>query len=130
MARQSIPVRGHPIRDAWTRLWGGETSEALSNPPRHHQRENEDDLQVEVQLPGFRTRDIEVSSEGGRLAIAARHERAGRRRALRREAFLALRFDDRFDPELGRADFRDGHLRVVLPLRESARPRRIPVRAG
>jgi HSP20 family protein len=103
-------------------------------------------LEVYAFAPGIDPKSIEVSVEKGLLAIAGeRPPQAGTaaasgRAAEERNVYANERFSGRFrrvvalpedaDPARVEATYRNGVLKVVVPKRESSKPRQIQVSAG
>lgn len=95
-----------------------------------------DDVIVEAEVPGFRLEDLHVAYQHGTLTV--RGERADEApedaRTLRNERALR-RFERRLRLPLDIEDERidatltNGVLRIIMPVAESAKPRRIEVKA-
>ena len=127
--RAVIPVRGHRFRDWIARLGKRPSFEGLENPPRSKRVRADDHLRIEISLPGFRARDVDVVCEEGCIAITARRILVeGTNRSESRVAQLVMSLDDHLDTANGAAKIRNGSLVVRLPLKESAKVRRIPIR--
>ncbi|MGI9603153.1 MAG: Hsp20/alpha crystallin family protein [Acidimicrobiales bacterium] len=97
----------------------------------------DDEVEVHVDLPGVARDDIDVSVDDRRLTIRAeRHNPSGdddtaliserRFGSLHRQLHLA----DELDADALRADYVDGVLRITIPVRASAAPRRVEIGAG
>lgn len=99
--------------------------------------EQEGEFVVEVDLPGFRQEDLEISVMGAELTLK------GRRQAAPAEGVTYLR-QERTDNEFGRtlrmpaeidaekvsASLENGVLRVTLPKAASARPVRVEIKSA
>ncbi|MGH7476286.1 MAG: Hsp20/alpha crystallin family protein [Longimicrobiales bacterium] len=117
-------------------IWGGRPGDGgtLLAPPVNV-REDDDNLYVEVEVPGVTPDDIEISLENGMLRISGekkqtRTDESGdyhifERRYGRFERSFSLA--RRFDPDRITARYDDGVLRITLPKTEEARPRRIRI---
>ena len=128
--KQVIPVRGNRFRDWLARLGKRLSFEGLKHPPRSTQFRTDEQLRIEVALPGFRARDTRVECSASHVEIRAeRTELRKAGRSERRSAQLLLSLDDDVDAAEGSAEFRKGSLSVRFPLRESAKVRRIPIRS-
>ena len=101
--------------------------------------EKDDRYEVEVELPGVKKEDVNISLQEGVLTINAGNrrekteERDGRviSRELRRGEFVrSLRFGSAIEESGIDAGFSDGILHIRLPKAQEAQPRRIEVRAG
>lgn len=97
----------------------------------------EDAVRLEVELPGVQSEDVEVDFDDGILTISGERRRGDtqeqQKPTLTERAFG--RFERRFqipetvDPSGIDATLKSGVLHVHLPKRESAKPRRIEVKA-
>jgi HSP20 family protein len=102
--------------------------------------ETEDEIRFDIEAPGFRTEDLEITLENNVLTIAG--EKKLEQSEGRKDTDYRLferrygRFQRSFTvPPTVRgddcqADYRDGVLTVRLPKSEEARPRRIQVSSG
>lgn len=127
--RSVIPVRGHRFRDWIGRLGKRLSFEGLEDPPRTRHERADEGLSLEVVLPGFRARDVEVSCDTSTIAIAARRVSVDKREHTEvRAARIVLPLDDSLDPSTGSAEMRKGTLFVHLPVKDSAKVRNIPIR--
>src|SRR5690606_2008662 len=118
--------------------WPRTFSENLVWSPAINVREDGEQVTVEAELPGVRPDDVDISVENGMLTIS------GEKRAEqeKKEANWHVverrygRFERSFtlarsvDVENIHATFDDGVLRITLPKREEAKPRRIRVDVG
>lgn len=94
--------------------------------------EDEDHVHVEAELPGVAREDIEVTLHNGRLFIKGERKPAEGRRYLhnsrmygRFERFLTL--PETAGSDNVQASMADGILRLTLPKRFEAKPRRIEI---
>ena len=95
-----------------------------------------DQLIAEAEIPGFREDDVEVMAVENSLTIRGRRTDAGPQGAtpMRVERSLSeferwLRLPVEVDADAVEATLEHGVLRVTLPIAESARPRRVRVKA-
>ncbi|NLG63329.1 MAG: Hsp20/alpha crystallin family protein [Candidatus Cloacimonetes bacterium] len=110
-------------------------SENLVWSPAINVRENDEQVTVEAELPGVRPDDVDISVENGMLSISG-EKRAEQEKKDENWHVMERRygrFERTFtlprgvDVEAIRATFDDGVLRIEMPKREEARPRRIRV---
>ena len=135
-------MRWDPLRGAFS-LWNGRSrlpSVEGSSPVglmdlALDMYETEDSVVVELSVPGMSPEDIQVRVTGNRLTVEG--ELKGENKTENRNYVLQERRYGRFertftlprgvDVEAIRATFDDGVLRIEMPKREEARPRRIRV---
>lgn len=98
--------------------------------------EDEQNLYAEAELPGLAMEDIDVVTTADELRIKGEHKAdeskdvTVHRRERRVGAFSrVLRFPIEIDPEKVQATLKDGVLTVTLPKAETARVRKIEVKA-
>jgi HSP20 family protein len=94
-------------------------------------------LEIYAFAPGIDPKSIEVSVEKGVLAIGGERPAAPAQAGEKREAYANERFSGRFrrvvalpedaDPGRVEATYRNGMLKIVVPKRESSKPRQIQV---
>lgn len=106
-----------------TPLWEGERVWGLE------QTENEKEVVIRAELPGFEPAEIEVSLRGNVLMIAAEHkptekEGEGRFTTVRR----SLTLPEGLDFEKVEARYHNGVLEVHLPRKPEVQPKRIQVK--
>ncbi|HZT83083.1 MAG TPA: Hsp20/alpha crystallin family protein [Gemmataceae bacterium] len=95
--------------------------------------EDEQNVYVEVDVPGLTDQDIDVSVHDGDLII--RCERKGERKARGYDTRTYGRFEQRVtlpaavDADKGEAKLAHGVLSVVFPKTEEARPRKIAIKS-
>lgn len=100
--------------------------------------EDKENFTVQVELPGMKKEDIEVSLHDGGLSISG--ERQSETKHKNAEAYRAERFFGRFQRTVTlparvasdkvKAQYKDGILTVTLPKTEEARPKQIDVSVG
>jgi len=98
-------------------------------------REDKDNVVAEVELPGLKKEDIEVTVHDGVLSVAG--ERKQEKERSEEGAYRAERFYGRFHrtislpkpvkAEAVKAAYKDGILTITLPKTEEAKPRQIEV---
>ena len=118
--------------------FGGLPGEADGALPSVNVFQDDDGVTVTADLPGVRPEDLTVETEGDALRVSARraapdgvrdeqyHRRERNRGGFARE----LRLPAGLDTDKIEAGLADGVLTVRLPRAESARPRKIAVKAG
>ena len=102
--------------------------------------ETDDEIRFELEMPGFRQEDLDITLENNVLTIAG--EKKAQREEGRKDSDYRL-FERRYGryqrsftvPPTVRgdqceADYADGVLSVRLPKAEEAKPRRIQIRTG
>lgn len=128
------------LDDLWRSSWqqpehvATDTARPLLRPAMDV-AENEDQITVQVDLPGLRADDVTVEVEGDLLTISGERgeQRAGEQeqithRERRYGAFKrSLRLGDQIDAENVAATFENGVLTLVLPKKPEAQPKRITV---
>jgi HSP20 family protein len=129
------------LQDEMERLFGdGRSRSALGLRafPAVNMWEDTDNLYVETELPGMELEDIEVfASDESHLTLQGeRKQPAGEGATPHRQERGFGRFSRiielpmTVDASKTSADYKAGVLRVTLPKREEAKPRRISVNAG
>ncbi|WP_040787442.1 Hsp20/alpha crystallin family protein [Nocardia pneumoniae] len=95
-----------------------------------------DQFVVEIDAPGIDRDSLGLEVEGGVVTVQARRPDLGVNREMvaterpRGEFSRELFLGDNVDTEHVRADYRDGVLRLAIPLAEKAKPRRIEIARG
>lgn len=115
-------------------FFSGLPEPALSTAPVNLYRDG-DHYVVEVDLPGFDPSSIDVSAEAGMLTIradrdASREDRGAQWLIRERSAARVVRqlaLGSEVDLDAIAADYRDGVLKVTLPVRADALPRKVAV---
>lgn len=115
-------------------FFSGFPEPALSSAPVNLYRED-DRYVVEADLPGFDPSSIDVSAEAGLLTVRAHRDTSredrGERWLVRERGSASvvrqLALGDEVDLDAIAADYRDGVLRVTLPVRSDALPRKVAV---
>jgi HSP20 family protein len=102
--------------------------------------ETDDEIRFEVEMPGFRQEDLDITLENNVLTIAGEKRMQGEEGRKESEYRLFERRYGRYQrsftvPPTVRGDqcdahYEDGVLSVRLPKAEEARPRRIEIRSG
>jgi HSP20 family protein len=139
------PISRHPLhqlRDEVDRLWSGvlaPTAEGLFAPLLHNQPaaniwEQGEALLVEMELPGVKSDQLDISVVGGELTVKVnRPEQTPegityhRRERPVGSFSRVLRLPIEVNADRVEAELHDGILLVTLPKAESARPRKINV---
>jgi HSP20 family protein len=124
------------------RLFEGPLSEVARNSrllsgwaPALDLREDKDNFIVEMELPGMKKEDIDVSVHDGSLSISG--ERKSEEKYQEAEVYRAERFVGRFQRTVAlpapvaadrvSAQYKDGVLTITLPKTEEAKPKQIEV---
>lgn len=91
---------------------------------------------VEVELPGVKSKDIDIEVVGNELLITGEAKQSERKGLLRRkqrrvgEFELRVALPHKVDADRIEANLADGVLTVLVPKRETAKARRIKVTEG
>jgi HSP20 family protein len=98
--------------------------------------QNNDNIVAQVELPGMRKEDIEISLHDGTLSIAGERkmESPDGEKVERSERYVgkfrrSITLPVRVDASKVNATYRDGILTVTLPKAEEAKPRQIQINA-
>ncbi|MBF6298950.1 Hsp20 family protein [Nocardia amamiensis] len=95
-----------------------------------------DQFVVEIDAPGIDRDSLGLEVEGGAVTVRARRPELDVNREViaterpRGEFSRQLFLGDNVDTEHVRADYRDGVLRLAIPLAEKAKPRKIEIDRG
>ena len=94
--------------------------------------QNNDNVVAQVELPGMRKEEIEISLHDGTLTISGERKLEAPGKAERSERFVgkfrrSVTLPVRVDAGKVSASYRDGILTVTLPKAEEAKPRQIRV---
>jgi len=100
--------------------------------------EDDKNVYVEVELPGVKSEDLDVTLEGGILTIRGEkreeHEDDKRQYHLRERRYSkfvrSFRLPATVDESKVSAELKDGVLHVTIEKRPEAQPRKIPVRGS
>ena len=100
--------------------------------------EDADRISVTAELPGFKEEDVRIELQGDVLTISGERKRESEKndRDYRRversygEFRRSFTLPSSVDREKVKASFSDGLLRLELPKKPEAKPRRIPITAG
>ncbi len=138
--RNVTPIQ--QLRQEMDRLWSGLLANVPDGPwsglvrgqPAVNVWEKDDSLMVEMELPGLKNDELEVSVVGDELSIKVRRaepQQEGltyhRRERPVGEFARILRLPVEVEAEHVDAELRDGVLSIKLPKAERARPRKISV---
>jgi HSP20 family protein len=97
--------------------------------------ENQNEILLQVEMPGVTREDIRVDLDNGRLALTGTRRAAGNRNPLYTE-FGAVEYHRTFsvpqtiDGNKVQAELKDGILHLHLPKSEAFKPRTIEIRAA
>ncbi|MBN1395910.1 MAG: Hsp20/alpha crystallin family protein [Pirellulales bacterium] len=115
-------------------LADGLAPQFFRNQPAVNLWQREDALVVEMEVPGVKSDQVDVSVAGGELSIRINRPETAEEGVTyhRRERSVGsfgrmLRLPVEVDPDRVEAEIRDGVLTVTLPKAESAKPRKITV---
>ena len=132
----------HQLRNEMDRLltgFFGSTSDGVlpgvfRNQPPINVWEEQDALKVEMELPGVKSDQLDISVAGGELSVKVSHPDVAQEGVTyhRRERPVGgfsriVRLPVEVDADHVEADLRDGVLTITLPKAERAKPRKINV---
>ncbi|MEU9393887.1 Hsp20/alpha crystallin family protein [Streptomyces sp. NPDC048324] len=95
--------------------------------------ESEDAFHIEIELPGVKSKDVDVEVNGPELVVTGEIKERERKGVLRRSsrrvgAFeYRLRLPGELDTQKVKADLRDGVLSVTVPKADVAKSRRVEI---
>lgn len=144
--RREVIRTGAPVVTPWNddfqriiRNFMGDADASLMGAfsPALDVEETDDGFTLHVELPGVPADNVDVSIEENVLTVSGTRDFYAEknadefRRVERRFGTFhrAVRLPDRVDPDGIKAGFKDGLLTVSVPKAESAKPRRIEVKA-
>lgn len=94
-------------------------------------------LTIEVHLPNFREKEVDVQIHKGVLEIRAEHhekEEDKKRKYMVRESsstfYRSLALPERADEKAIKASFKNGLLKVTVPFKELPKPTKIAIEGG
>lgn len=128
----------------WERMWGGRAWRLPSLRriegwmPDVDVYEKEGAVHVEAELPGLSEKDIQITVSAGGLTLTG--EKSEQKEVKEENYYRSERTYGRFSRQIGlpagadvakaEASFKDGVLRITIPLREEAKGKTIEVKAG
>ena len=111
----------------FNQFWSDLPARASASPsPSLQVNATEDGWRVDVPLPGIDPKDVSLEAAGNHLTIRAESPSENNDQNVSRYE-QTLMIPQFLDLEKLTASHRHGMLRLTLPLKESVRPRRIPV---
>jgi HSP20 family protein len=125
------------LRDRLDRAFGEVAGgEGRTWAPRVDVLREKERLVVQVEIPGIKPEDVEISVEGDVLTISGRHEQAKEekdRQFVRRERrygafFRSMPLPPGVDPEEIEAEYRDGILEVSIPMPAEKEARKVEIK--
>lgn len=143
--REWLPREVSSILDEFRRLdrllkdfWGThpEVMSEVEWRPAMDLEETDDDYIVQVELPGLKKEDIEISVSEDHLTIKGERKREKEEKGKRYHRIerwygkfeRTVRFPTKVDPNKAKAEYKAGVLRVTLPKLERAKPHRIEIK--
>lgn len=88
--------------------------------------EKENDLSLELDIPGFSKDEVEVKSKLGVVSISGNPKQENRRKKFK----LSFKMPSCVDSELAAAELSNGVLRLTIPKKEIAIPKEISVKVS
>lgn len=118
--------------------WNSGNGEKRSFAPAVDIEENESQFVVRTDVPGVNEKDLEVRVHEGTLVVSGKREEAkqekNERGYYRERHYGSFRRSFRLGTEVDEArieaSYHNGVLTVMLPKKEAAKPRQIPVQAN
>lgn len=114
----------------WNR---GNFSSTNTTLPAVNVRENPNEFQIDVAVPGMEKKDFKLNYENGMLTISSEHENKSEEKKgekITRREFSYQSFQRSFtiaenvvDAEKIKAGYKDGILHITLPKREEIKPK-------
>ncbi|MEU8749759.1 Hsp20/alpha crystallin family protein [Streptomyces chartreusis] len=111
----------------------GGTAPAVAWTPLADVTESDDAFHVEIELPGVKSKDINVEANGQELVVTGEIKEKERKGVLRRSTRRTgsfeyrLRLPGEVDAEKVNAEMSDGVLTITVPKAEVAKPRHIEI---
>ena len=111
----------------------GGAATAVAWTPLADVTESDDAFRVEIELPGVKSKDIDIEANGQELVVTGEIKEKERKGVLRRStrrvgAFeYRLRLPGEVDTEKINAQMSDGVLTITVPKAEVAKPRRVEI---
>ncbi|WP_406178172.1 Hsp20/alpha crystallin family protein [Streptomyces sp. NBC_00996] len=111
----------------------GGTAPAVAWTPLADVTESDDAFHVEIELPGVKSKDINVEANGQELVVTGETKEKERKGVLRRSTRRTgsfeyrLRLPGEVDTEKINAQMSDGVLNITVPKAEVAKPRHIEI---
>jgi len=103
--------------------------------PEIEVKETKEAIVLEADVPGLKEEDLEVSIRGNELVVCGKREEETRQEGERYHAYervygafeRAMPLPEGADVEHVKAELKDGVLKVTVPRKPEAQPRRIPL---
>jgi HSP20 family protein len=92
--------------------------------------ENDKEIVVRADMPGFEENELDVRLENEVLTIKAEKEQKGDRQREYRSFFRQVRLPAGIDTEKVQASYRNGVLELHIPRPEGSQAKRIPIQGG
>ncbi len=120
--------------------WGGSSQSNLNIPTADvYLDEDESNLIVEAQLPGYNEEDVDISIDNGALSIRAEHsqknteEKKGRKYIVQESSSSLYRrvgLPKNVDADKIKARFEDGVLKITAPMKDLPKPKKVAIEKG
>jgi len=89
-------------------------------------REKDNDLSLELDIPGFSKDEVYVSSKLGVVSINGSPKKESKREKFK----LSFKMPASAEESLAKAELINGVLKVVIPKKETATPKQIPIKVS
>jgi HSP20 family protein len=118
----------------WQNGWG--LLPALAEPSTMDMYEERGNLVAEVSLPNFKKDEVKVTTDNGVLEVTAEHKEEEEKKSKRRyyfhessnQYFRRVTLPDGVKADKADANFKDGILKVILPMTTAKAPTAIAVK--
>jgi HSP20 family protein len=137
---RAMARREHPLQRLQSdfdtllnRLWGGgwmTPYEEVGEPMRlwdFNVSENDKEIAVRAEVPGFEPNEVEVQLNNDVLTIKAEKQHKGEGEEEYRSFYRAISLPGGIDPDKVQATYRNGVLELHIPRAPEAQPRRIAI---
>jgi HSP20 family molecular chaperone IbpA len=88
--------------------------------------EKDNDLSLELDIPGFSKDEVEVKSKLGVVSISGNPKTESRRKKFK----LSFKMPNTVDGDLAAAELANGVLRVTIPKKEAAIPKEVSIKVS
>ena len=111
---------------------------AMTFAPDFEVKETKDSYQFSADLPGIKEKDLEVTSTGNRLTVSGKREAEQQEKTdtyfLYERSYgsftRSFTLPEGIDAEHIKAELKDGVLKLIVPKKPEAMPKKITVQAG
>ena len=123
------------VNSLFTQAFGSSAQQLL--PVTDIYSQNDKEMVVEVHLPNFADKEVNVDVQDGALVISAEHqeedEQKGRKYLVRESStsfYRRVALPKQADQEAIKAHFDKGVLKVTMPFKELPKPKKVAIDSG